>query len=146
MTFGLLLAVTAMATRLGGELARVVHAPEARAAQVADALVHAGADEAEARALLVTGWYESDLRLAVERCEIRGAAGEVGVFQELARGPRAEALCAGGLPAQARAAVAHWRSCPSEDLGERFGCYMHRKASSPKVAIRLATLGAMWAP
>lgn len=135
-------AAVVLAARLAAELAHVVHAPEPRAREVAAVLIDAGADEAEARALLVTAWHESSLRPEVERCEVRGAAGEVGLWQ--AKSPRGGHLCAGGMRAQARAALGHWRRCAG-GLAARVRCYMGRARDDREVLSRVAHVEAMGA-
>lgn len=130
----------ALALLVAHELALAVHAPEARAAQVAAALVTAGATEDEARALMAVAWHESSLRPAVERCDVLGAAGEVGLWQ--AHAPRGGSLCAGGAPVQARAALAHWRTCTGEGA-ERHRCYLGRKTVDAEARKRADLVAAM---
>ncbi len=123
----------AIALLIAHELALAVHAPEGRAREVAGALVLAGATEAETRDLMAIAWRESSLRGEVERCDVRGAAGEVGLWQ--ARAPRGGSLCAGGATVQARAALAHWRTCDGWDA-ERHRAYLGRKVIDAEARTR----------
>lgn len=139
----------ALALLIAAELHAAVKAPEQRAAVVAAALVAAGATEPETRALMVVAWRESSLRPEVERCDVRGAAGEVGLWQ--ARAPRGGSLCAGGATVQARVALAHWRGCvdagiPSGGPAEvpwTMACYMGRKVVDAEVKTRADLVDAM---
>lgn len=110
----------------------------ARAQSVVDALTEAGAGD-WTPLLLAVAIRESSLLRKVETCERTGDGGlAVGLWQEHAGGERRDALCRGGMRAQARVAVRHLTRTCRGSAAERIACYAGRKPTDWIVRDRLA--------